>query len=418
MAETLTIIHSADWHLSSRLSAAPYALRRAVEAAQERMLHRLAGLCRERGADVLLLAGDIFDSARPEARWLSLFQEFLAGLGDCRVYIAAGNHDPCFADGFWTETRWPDRVRVFGPQAECCLLEKAGISLAVCGRSFAGLAAEAPLWDGGTPPEAASADCALLLLHGELLQEGAESHYNPIYWRSETYAHFDYLACGHVHQARSLAGAGGPDFACYPGIPQGRGYDECGVGTVNLLRLERRGGGLQRELRREPVSDLRFMQLSCRTRGEETREALAEAIWAQLLEQGKIAPEDRTALARLAVRVELQGARPAELVLSEDYLSERFRERGLCDLRLHDRSHPARDLAALERGRGLSAQIYRCYLAAPGRGGPADEADEAGRLARKALEYALDAHDGRLDPDACIAALEAYRRYREEWDAR
>lgn len=87
----MKIIHSADWHLGHRL----YGQSRSYEHAC--FLAWLLDLLVEREIDVLLVAGDIFDTANPPAHALSQWYSFLA---ECQrqcpgltVIAIGGNHD-------------------------------------------------------------------------------------------------------------------------------------------------------------------------------------------------------------------------------------------------------------------------------------------------------------------------------------
>src|SRR5436190_12805001 len=88
----MKLVHTADWHLGDRLGRIDRTddLRRAVE--------RVAAVCRDERADVLLIAGDLFSElARPDGlrdaiRHLQAsFEPFLRGGGT--VLAVTGNHD-------------------------------------------------------------------------------------------------------------------------------------------------------------------------------------------------------------------------------------------------------------------------------------------------------------------------------------
>ena len=86
----MRLIHTSDWHLGHRFHG-----RRRYEE-QERFLDWLAGLIEEQGIDVLLVAGDVFDTTTPGSRALTLYYRFLHRLAGspCRhVILIGGNHD-------------------------------------------------------------------------------------------------------------------------------------------------------------------------------------------------------------------------------------------------------------------------------------------------------------------------------------
>ena len=86
----MRFLHTSDWHLGHRFHG-----RQRYEE-QGRLLDWLTGLIEAEAIDVLLVAGDIFDTTAPGGRAQSLYYRFLHGLAasSCRhVVIIGGNHD-------------------------------------------------------------------------------------------------------------------------------------------------------------------------------------------------------------------------------------------------------------------------------------------------------------------------------------
>ena len=89
----MRFVHCADLHLDTPFSGLGDAAKAAVRQAELRQtLLRIVE--KARGADALLIAGDLFDQASVEAETLRVLRRGFASLGDTRVLIAAGNHDP------------------------------------------------------------------------------------------------------------------------------------------------------------------------------------------------------------------------------------------------------------------------------------------------------------------------------------
>jgi exonuclease SbcD len=90
------LLHTSDWHLGRRL----YGRRRYDE--QTAFLDWLTHLLDEEGIDLLIVAGDIFDSSTPSHRSQTLYYRFLyqAAQTACRhIIIIGGNHDaPAFLE--------------------------------------------------------------------------------------------------------------------------------------------------------------------------------------------------------------------------------------------------------------------------------------------------------------------------------
>ncbi len=86
----MRILHTSDWHLGSSLGGVP----RAPE--HVRFLDWLTGTVNEQEADLLVIAGDVFDHANPSADALKTWYRFLVGLQETslrQVVVVAGNHD-------------------------------------------------------------------------------------------------------------------------------------------------------------------------------------------------------------------------------------------------------------------------------------------------------------------------------------
>ncbi len=86
----MRILHTSDWHIGHRL----YERDRKDE--HDQFLKWLLGTIQENSVDVLLVAGDIFDTALPSAEATDLYYQFLFRLFSetaAHAVITAGNHD-------------------------------------------------------------------------------------------------------------------------------------------------------------------------------------------------------------------------------------------------------------------------------------------------------------------------------------
>ena len=86
----MRILHTSDWHLGHKL----FGRHRDTEFAS--FLHWLSDLISKQNIDVLIVAGDLFDSQTPSNRSLALYYSFLSSVSNscCKhIVITAGNHD-------------------------------------------------------------------------------------------------------------------------------------------------------------------------------------------------------------------------------------------------------------------------------------------------------------------------------------
>jgi DNA repair protein SbcD/Mre11 len=105
----MRILHTADWHLGRTLEG------RSRLPEQEAFIDEITAIVKDQQVDVVLMAGDVYDTVNPPAAAEQLFYDSLARLSDQGqrpVYVIAGNHDH------------PDRLAAAAP-----LAQKLGVTL-------------------------------------------------------------------------------------------------------------------------------------------------------------------------------------------------------------------------------------------------------------------------------------------------
>lgn len=98
----MRILHTSDWHLGKNIEG----FSRMDE--QEAFLNDFIEIVREKNVDMVIIAGDVYDSANPPARAEKMFYDTLKKLssnGERITLVIAGNHDN------------PDRLVAAGPLA-------------------------------------------------------------------------------------------------------------------------------------------------------------------------------------------------------------------------------------------------------------------------------------------------------------
>lgn len=226
---SVKIVQSGDFHLDSPLSSHKGNFR---EQRREELLQSVGSLvahaAREK-ADLLLLAGDIFDSARVRKStvdYLSrVFSQFQGP-----VFISPGNHDPYEPQSPYARAELPGNVKVFSDYEEVFLPE---LGVVICGAGFRNPVVSRSLLSGIRAPQFDGV--RILVMHGDV--SGSENPYNPIRPAEIAESGFDYAALGHRHDFSGILREG-RTFYGYAGIPEGRGFDESGVrgcitGTVS-----------------------------------------------------------------------------------------------------------------------------------------------------------------------------------------
>jgi exonuclease SbcD len=89
------ILHTSDWHLGRTLHGED------LHAHHAAFLDHLVGVVRERGVDVVIVAGDVYDRAVPGVPTVRLLSEALGRLSaPATVVVTPGNHDSAARLGF------------------------------------------------------------------------------------------------------------------------------------------------------------------------------------------------------------------------------------------------------------------------------------------------------------------------------
>jgi len=227
----LKLIHGADFHLDSPFSGLTpeqAALRRSE---QRELLDRLAQTARDKGADLVLLSGDLLDS---EQVYRETAQALARALGSipCPVFIAPGNHDFYSDRSVYATLDWPDNVHIFR-SGEMEAVDLPDLNCTVYGRAFTGgHQTQSPLAHFRADWE--TRRLQIMCLHGDL---APQSSYGPISPEEIAASGLDYLALGHIHAGTGLRREG-DTFWAYPGCPEGRGFDELGEKGVLYVEVE------------------------------------------------------------------------------------------------------------------------------------------------------------------------------------
>ncbi|MDI3330468.1 MAG: exonuclease SbcCD subunit D [Micrococcus sp.] len=92
----MLILHTSDWHLGRSFHGT------GLLESQREVLAQLVTTVAERGVDLVLVAGDVYDRALPAADAVDLLDQTLAELSraGARVVLTSGNHDSAIRLGF------------------------------------------------------------------------------------------------------------------------------------------------------------------------------------------------------------------------------------------------------------------------------------------------------------------------------
>jgi exonuclease SbcD len=297
----MKIVHAADIHLDSPMhglaayDTAPVAeLRLATRAA----LRNLVDLCLDERADVLLIAGDLYDGDWDDYATGALFVREARRLAEARIPVAVvtGNHDA--RSRITRELRLPENVHVLPVDAPGTVrFDELG--LAVHGQGYATQAVLEDLSAGYPLPLAGMVNVGLL--HTSADGRPGHERYAPCRVERLAAQGYDYWALGHVHQRELLHGD--PPIL-FPGCLQGRHVREAGPKGATVVEVD--GAG-------EPVTLVERVL-------DHVRWAVCDVDATALADDGEVLGAVEAALREaveeadgrlLAARVRVRGASPA-----------------------------------------------------------------------------------------------------------
>jgi DNA repair exonuclease SbcCD nuclease subunit len=235
MEGSLKIVHAADIHLDSplrgltRYEGAPV---EQIRGATRRAVENLVELCLMEGADLLLIAGDLYDGNWKDYNTGLFFASQMSRLraADIRAVIIRGNHDA--ASQITRSLRLPENViELSTRRAETKILE--GLGVAVHGQGFASKAVTDDL--ALHYPDAIPGLFNVGLLH--TCVSGREGHepYAPCSVETLLRKEYDYWALGHVHKREVLHKE---PWVVFPGNLQGRHAREAGAKGATVITVE------------------------------------------------------------------------------------------------------------------------------------------------------------------------------------
>lgn len=86
--KNMRIAHTSDWHIGKKL------MNRDRGEEFKAVLDEIAEICKNEKADLLLVAGDVFDTYTPSAEAEEIFYSSVKNIArNCAVLIISGNHD-------------------------------------------------------------------------------------------------------------------------------------------------------------------------------------------------------------------------------------------------------------------------------------------------------------------------------------
>ena len=154
-------------------------------------------------AHLLMLPGDLLDARNATDDTIEFLIHAFQSIPDTFVLIAPGNHDPATADSPYMTANWPENVYIYRKGLEALELsfEDTNETVRVYGAGFQGhFNRSSLLRHNNTLPILDKSNINLLVMHGNLVDAGGKSDYNPISVEDLNTCGFDFCALGHIHK--------------------------------------------------------------------------------------------------------------------------------------------------------------------------------------------------------------------------
>lgn len=364
----MKILHTADLHLDSAFCGEGELAAERRRERQREVLRKIFEVAKTQECDMILVAGDFFDTSyvTPETRslCLSLFESF-----GKPIVIAPGNHDPFIEGSFW-RSELPENVYVF-TSTDIQYLDFPELSVTVGGYAFVSSAlSQNPLEGQARIPEDGS-KWHILCAHCDL--DLPTSRYAPVRSADIEAMGFDYAALGHVHNPQR----GTEGKIRYCGFPEGRSFDERGHGGVLILSDD--GGELEVTFHR--ISESRYVCERIDVDGMSTPEEIEAALRSKIAQSG--------AEGTTYARIELCGVIPEGAMCDLDVI-KREQWQGIGSVEITDNTLCLPEGEYLERDSSLRGEFYRSLSSLL-----LGEDAEQRQLALRALHIGLAAIDGK-----------------------
>lgn len=230
----MKFIHCADVHLDTPLQGLaeyPGAPIKELRNATRRAFEKVLDAAIFESVDLLIIAGDLYDTGLKSFESALFFNKQMARLADAGidVYLIYGNHDA--ASKLIKQLRPPKNVHVFR-STEPQSFSNDKLRLAIHGQSFSTPEITEDLAANYPPPVPGCFNIGVL--HTNLGGTSDHANYAPCSLQTLKSKGYQYWALGHVHNRQVLCA---DPYIVYPGNIQGRHGKEQGEKSCELVTV-------------------------------------------------------------------------------------------------------------------------------------------------------------------------------------
>ena len=368
----IKLLHTGDIHLDSPFSGLDS---RSAEIRRNELRAAFTSMmtyARMNNADLILIAGDVFDSDYVTRETLLLLCREFENFGK-PVFITPGNHDSASPSSVWQKNIFPKNVHVFKDDEVSCV-DLPEINTTVYGFGFTSPHMTNVPLVGKSVSDPTRIN--LLLCHCDMVGPKNGNTNCPVTGDHLDNFGADYSALGHVHNPPA---PGHDGRWCYSGCLEPRAFDETGSKGACMVEISKKNGEANIAIKRVRFSKRRYERDELRLKDARTQADVRAAV-ADFISEKKYGEDTLLSL-------KLTGYVPQALVIDTEAIENSCNS--LFMLRLEDATRPDIDLAALESDITIKGEVYRNLKPS------LTSSDEQTReIGLRALRYALSALAG------------------------
>lgn len=307
---------------------------------------RMMQYVRDRGVDVVLMCGDIFDTVYATNTTAEVLIREFKNCPDAIFVIAPGRADSYENNPIYTSGRLPDNCRVIMSE-HLSRVDINELNVTVYSWGFRnGKMTENPLYDRQVDDVSRiNIVCGYADLDGAL---GSETC--PISTQDLKKFGADYYALGSRHEASATERVGA-SFYTYCGSLECTGFENPGIGGANLIIVDDRSGGISIDVRKLTFGHLSFSTERIDVTAVDSYNEIINRI-SRLISEKKYGIET-------ALRVELTGELDPRFVIPKNLDSEAF---GLYSFDMIDKTVPLYKTEKLRRDMSIKGELFRNLL--------------------------------------------------------
>lgn len=253
----IKVLHCGDMHLDS-----PFTQINEIGGKEHRRRElisdflKMMEFCNQKEVDIILIAGDLFDSTNPSSECVQAVTKTLREF-EGKVFISPGNHDPFINGSIYEKTVFPPNVHIFNKdKLTGCHFEIKGCKTAVYGFAFTSYYTNKdPLT---TDLELDPRELNLVCAHGDIYTP--DSDYAPISRQSILTLSPHYLALAHIHKRSEIAFLHNTAYS-YCGNLSGRDFSETGKKGCYYLEFDRHAPALPVRCQFIPIGKRRYEEI-------------------------------------------------------------------------------------------------------------------------------------------------------------